>query len=201
MKDNRTILLIIPNLGRGGAQQVFRDQLHFFSEHFNVIGCVFNWDDTFEDDRMSNMVSLDVPAGRGALGKIYSFIKRIFVLRTIKKKYNVSFSISHLEGADYVNILSKRKEKTICWVHGTKAFDENISGTLGTIRKEVFIPLTYRLADKVITVSEGIRNELISIFKIPVSKIRTIYNNFVLEDIFAKAAQSIRQPVEELFAT
>jgi glycosyltransferase involved in cell wall biosynthesis len=57
----------------------------------------------------------------------------------------------------------------------------------------------YRLSHKVITVSEGIRKELINVFKIPASKISTIYNNFVLEDIFAKAAQLISPPIDELF--
>src|SRR5688572_17901207 len=200
MNYKQTILLIIPNLGKGGAQQVFRDQFHFFSAHYNVVGCVFNWDDTFEDDRIPNLVSLDVPAGRGALGKIHSFVKRILRLRSVKKKYHVDFSISHLEGADYVNILSKRQEKIICWIHGTKAFDENIQGTMGMIRKNFLIPLTYRLSDKIITVSEGIRTELINVFKIPGVKINTIYNNFVLEDIFAKARQELSPQVDQLFA-
>jgi glycosyltransferase involved in cell wall biosynthesis len=194
-----SLLLMIPNLGRGGAQQVFRDQLQFYSRHFNTIGCVFNMDDSFKDDKSSNIISLDIPAGRNTISKIICFFKRVAGIRRIKKQYNVNFSISHLEGADYVNILSKRKEKTICWIHGTKAFDENIQGTLGMIRKKVLIPLTYRLSDKIVTVSEGIRTELINIFKIPASKINTIYNNFILEDIFTKAAQDLSPPVQELF--
>src|SRR5687767_2781547 len=119
MQARTNILIIIPNLGKGGAQQVFRDQLHFFATHSNVIGCVFNWDDVFEDDRLPNIISLNVPAGNNMLSKIYCFLKRISALREIKKKNKIDFSISHLEGADYTNILSKRKEKIICWIHGT----------------------------------------------------------------------------------
>src|SRR5688572_15352067 len=152
-RERSKILIIIPNLGRGGAQQVFRDQLQFYSEKHDTLGCVFNWDDTFTDDRHSNIVSLDIPGGKNWPAKIFQFFKRVLALRKIKKQYNIEFSISHLEGADHVNLLSKKKEKVICWIHGTKAFDENIEGILGIIRKKILIPLTYRLSDKIITVS------------------------------------------------
>lgn len=193
------ILLLIPNLGRGGAQQVFRDQLQFFSTNFNTIGCIFNWDDTFADDRSPNIISLNIPAGKNWLSKITCFWKRVIALRKIKKQHNINFSISHLEGADYVNLLSKRNEKVICWIHGSKTFDENIGGTLGIFRKKILIPFTYRLCDRIVTVSVGIREELIKHFRIPPPKIITIYNSFELEDIFTKAIQPIAGAHQELF--
>ncbi len=193
------ILIIIPNLGRGGAQQVFRDQLQFFSSDFNVIGCVFNWDDTFSDDRQANILSLEIPAGKNWFTKIIRFLQRVSSVRKIKKKYHIDFAISHLEGADYVNILSKRKEKVVCWLHGSKAFDENIDGALGRLRKKILIPITYRFSDQIITVSDGIREELINIFGIPTHKLLTIYNGFDLNTIFAKAVQYLSPPYEDLF--
>src|SRR5687767_12240918 len=129
-KKQFKILVMIPNLGRGGAQQVYRDQLRFLSNHHQTLGCVFNWEDTFEDDRSYNIISLDIPAGKNIVTKIIFFWKRVFAVRKIKNDYNIDFSISHLEGADYINILSKRTEKVICWVHGTKKFDENIQGII-----------------------------------------------------------------------
>jgi hypothetical protein len=36
------VLIIIPNLGRGGAQKVFHQQLDFLSKEFDVTACVFN---------------------------------------------------------------------------------------------------------------------------------------------------------------
>lgn len=198
-KSELRILILIPNLGRGGAQQVYRDQLTFFSKHYNTIGCVFNWDDTFEDDRMPNMISLGIPAGKNVFSKVYFFIRRVFALSAIKKKYDINFSISHLEGADYVNLLSKRKDSVVCWIHGSKVFDKEIEGIIGTVRKNFFIPFTYRFADKVITVSEGIRQELINIFKVPLKKVKTIYNSFALDDIVSKAGQEVTPGIEALF--
>jgi glycosyltransferase involved in cell wall biosynthesis len=198
---NKKILLVIPNLGRGGAQQVFRDQLKFFSNSHDTVGCVFNWEGAFEDDRLIKIISLDIPAGRNWLSKIYYFWKRVYALRKIKKEKKISFSISHLEGADYVNLFSKRSEKVICWIHGTKSFDENIEGTLGSIRKKFLIPLTYQRSDLIVTVSEGIRQELIRDFAVSHTQVKTIYNGFDLPEISSKSLQNLDSKFESLFAT
>jgi glycosyltransferase involved in cell wall biosynthesis len=121
-------------------------------------------------------------------------------LNRVKETLGTEICISHLEGADYINILSKRKgEQTICWIHGSKFFDENIEGLLGFIRKKILIPLAYRRCDKIITVSNGIREELINHFKIPAHKITTIYNSFDLEDIIEKMKSSIPDEYQQLF--
>jgi glycosyltransferase involved in cell wall biosynthesis len=196
---NLRILLLIPNLGRGGAQQVFRDQLQYFSKNNTTVGCVFNWDDAFAEDRQLGVVSLDVPAGTTWWSKFVCFWKRVIAVRKIKKQYSIDFSISHLEGADYVNVLSKRNEYTICWIHGSKIFDLNISGLIGNVRKQLFIPFTYKQSDQVIAVSEGIRQELISNFAIPSSKIITIYNGFDIEEITFKSKQPMSAAYQNLF--
>lgn len=190
------MFLLIPNLGRGGAQQVFHDQLRFYSQ-FGATGAVFNWDDAFPEEQKGNIVSLNALAGNNWISKLINFINRIKSARILKEKLGVTISISHLEGADYVNVLSKRKgEKTICWVHGSKLHDENIEGPLGWIRKKVFIPFVYHRCDKIVTVSEGIRKELIQNFRVPPQKITTIYNSFELDSIANQKVVSI--PTEYL---
>ena len=193
------ILLIIPNLGKGGAQQVFRDQLQFLSKNYDTLGCVFNWDDTFIDDRSTKIISLDIPAGKNWPDKIASFSKRVIAGRKIKKQHKIRLSISHLEGADYVNLLSKSNDKIICWIHGSKRCDENIEGFLGILRKKILIPLTYKKCDKIVTVSDGIREELITHFRIPAHKITTIYNSLDLEDISQKMTLPIQNEHRQLF--
>lgn len=198
LKD-KVILLIIPNVGEGGAQKVFRDQCLFFSRYCKVIPCVFNLTGALSEDRFSNIISLDVPAGSTLFSKVYFFFKRIFKLRTLKRLHNVDFSISHLEGADYVNLFSKQNEKIFCWVHGTKAFDKNISGVLGFIRKRILIPFTYGRADLVITVSEGIRRELLNHFGIDSSRVHTIFNGFEIDKIEQRGKILLEPSIENLY--
>jgi glycosyltransferase involved in cell wall biosynthesis len=108
---------------------------------------------------------------------MYYFLRRIYRVRKLKRQFNPDISISHLEGADYVNILSRRHEKIFCWIHGTKKFDANIDGFTGQIRKKLLIPFLYKRSDLLISVSEGIRNELTNDFKLAHTPGVTIVNS------------------------
>lgn len=172
------ILLIIPNLGSGGAQRVFLEQLSFYSGNFEVTGCVFNWDGAFESDRLPSMVSLDVPGGGNVLVKAINFFRRIRALRKLKDQFKPDYSISHLEGADYINIASAKTDKTICWIHGTKAHDGDIAGLTGWFRKSILLPFFYSRSGQLVSVSEGIRQELLGTYRFAPGRIKTIVNGF-----------------------
>lgn len=182
----KTILLVIPNVGAGGAQKVFMQQLIFFRQHFHVIGCTFNWDGAFATDRQPEMISLDVPGGGHVASKAFRFRQRVARLRKIKRDHRVDVCISHLEGADYVNILSRGNEKTICWVHGTKLHDGEIAGGLGWIRKKWMMPVLYNKATKIVTVGEAIRLELIGPLGIDTNRVTSLPNGIALQSIHEK---------------
>jgi len=178
------LLILIPNLGPGGAQKIFRDQLQFYSTHIDTVGCVFNWDGAFEEDRLiKNIFSLRVAGGKNSFTKIYYFFLRVFRLGILKRRLGITHCISHLEGADYVNVLSHGSDKRTCWIHGTKRFDHNIEGFVGWLRKGILIPFFYQRSDQVVVVSEGIRKELTFYFGVSSSRITKIVNGFDLEEI------------------
>ena len=199
-QTNRNLLLLIPNLGRGGAQKVFLDQVDSLAKNFAITGCVFNWDEAFESDKRANIVSLDVPAGKNVFTKIFYFFQRIIRLRKLKSKLSIQVCISHLEGADYVNVLSKRNDRAVCWVHGTKKHDLNISGAMGTIRKKFLMPVLYKRADQLVTVSKGIAEELMGYTRGNRKAIRTIYNGFDVADIINLSSEKIDPAYETLFS-
>ena len=191
------VLLIIPNLGRGGAQRVFHQQLENLSAHFDVTGCVFNWDGSFPSDRKSNIFSLDVPAGKNYVEKFYYFLLRIVRLRMLKKVHAIDVSVSHLEGADYVNVLS-RFGRAICWIHGSKKFDQNIKGFLGFIRHRILMPGLYQQADFIIAVSKGIGHELNGYLSNSGVPVQTIYNGFDIATIKKQGAEAVHSDIKNL---
>jgi len=193
------ILILTPGLGTGGAQKVFKEQLLFYSEHFAATGCIFNWDGALNDEKGLTVLSLDVPAGNHWISKFYFFCKRIARLRAIKKKLKFDVSISHLEGADYVNILSNRGEKIICYIHGTKLHDGAIEGVLGWIRKKILMPYLYRKVDLIIGVSDGIRNEFLGQFETSSNKIKVITNGLDLKMIEKQALETVPAQHKLLF--
>lgn len=195
---NKKVLLVIPNLGLGGAQKVFYQQLTNLAPHFEVSACVFNWDNSFQSDQTKGIISLDVPAGKSYLGKMYCFFLRVIRLRALKNRLGINLTISHLEGADYVNVLSKKNDKIICWIHGTKKFDENISGLLGIIRSHLLMPLLYRRANKIVTVSVGILHELKNTYSALESKLEVVQNGFDISLIQKRALDNVEDKFLEI---
>lgn len=192
------VLLVIPNLGLGGAQKVFYQQLADLAPHFEVSACVFGWDNSFPSDQTKGIISLDVPAGKSYLGKIYYFLLRVLRLRMLKNRLGIDLTISHLEGADYVNVLSKKNDKVICWVHGTKKFDENINGLIGLLRSHLLMPLLYRRAEKIVTVSFGIMHELKNSYPRLEHKLVAIQNGFDISLIQEKAFDDVEAEFVEI---
>ena len=191
--------MIIPNLGFGGAQRVFYDLAFCLSENYDVIECVFNLDDGHSYPSTNRIVSLDVPAGNNVIQKAWYFFQRILRLRRLKRKLKIDYAISHLEGADYINILTFTKENVILCVHGSKKYDIAISGAIGWIRKRILLPILYRRAAKIVTVARGIKDELINFFGIPDNKIIVINNGFSIGDIEAKASEQIPDKYRFIF--
>lgn len=183
----KKILMLIPNLDFGGAQRVFHDHAKVLSEKYEVIECVFNLNHGHAYPTGNRVISLDVYAGTNIIDKVWQFIRRCRRLNRIKNKEKPSMTISHLEGADYVNLLSFGRGKKVLVVHGSKIHDRDIDSSFGWVRKNLSISFLYRFAHRIITVSEGIKHELIHNFGLSEKKITTIYNFFSLNDLQEKA--------------
>jgi glycosyltransferase involved in cell wall biosynthesis len=194
----RKVLLLIPDYGVGGAQRVFSDQSKFLSSHFDLSICTFNSESIDMYGSVGAKADLRVREGKNVFTKAYFFLLRVIRLRRMKGDFD--FCISHLEGADYVNILSRRKERVICCIHGTKFHDGEIKGWLGWLRKKIFMPLLYRRAHKIVTVSAAIRDELITKLKIPEKQIVTINNGFDIKAIVKKSEEAIPIEISSLMA-
>ena len=103
-------------------------------------------------------------------------------LRSLKKSYSIDASISYLEGANYVNLLSRYRDRIIISVRGSKVLDMNITGLIGMIRLKFLLPIIYRFADRIIALSHGIKSELIEEFQLNARRIDVIYNFYDLDE-------------------
>lgn len=194
----KKILLLIPNLGFGGAQRVFSDHSILFAKNNEVEECVFNLSLPNEYPTGNKIHSLEVRAGYNLLDKFFRFLERIKRLKQLKKNGNYDICISHLEGADYINVLSRQSEKIILVVHGSKKADENIKGVVGWIRQHILLPFLYQRADLIVTVSDGIKSELENNYSILPSSIKSIPNYFNIQKIQQLSEQPGNAYIEAL---
>ena len=100
----------------------------------------------------------------------------LFAAKTYKKlkqENQIDIAISFMEACNYINVCSKGKEKVFVSVRTVLSERTECSGFLFDKK---WIRRLYRRADKVIAVSEYVKNDLIGKYKIPDKKIVAIPN-------------------------
>lgn len=159
--DRKKILMLITNLGKGGAQRVFYDHAQYLRNHYHVSEAVF---DIREDMRIYDsgleLFSFDVRASTNPVGKVLNLFKRVRALRTLVREQNFPLVISHMDGANWINALAGKRHKKILVVHGTILHDHAMQKQVQQLRLKWLIPQLYKRADAVVAVSEGIKSEL-----------------------------------------
>lgn len=195
----KNILLIIPELIMGGAQRSISKLSLEFARHHNVWLVVFNKMEVIAYPYGGELVSLDVVPGDGVVNKFAAFWKRVIRLRKIKKDLAIDVSISFLEGADYVNVLSRSTEKVVLSIRGSKKYDETIKGRFSLLRNKILIPWLYKKADTIITVNHGIANELKIYYGLKKARIITIGNYYSIGEILTSSLEDKPGNLEELY--
>ena len=195
----KRILLVIPNLGFGGAQRVFSDISNELGKLYEVYECTFNLNQENQYPTNNELISLNVQGGDGLLLKTICFINRCIALKKIKKQYRIDCTVSHLAGANYVNILSRHRDKVVICVHAAKKPDKNITGITGFIEKVFLIPWLYPHSNRIVAVSQAVKEELYSDFGLKYETINVIYNSFDNEAIAAKSIEPIPEKFKAIF--
>jgi len=179
---------------------VFHDHSVELAKHYAVTEAVFNTDGGDMYPSGNEVVSLEVAGGGSPVEKIRNFTRRVGRLRNLKRRLHADVCVSHLEGADYVNLLSKGAEKVVLCIHGSKLHDGNITGLIGWLRKRVLMPGLYNRADKIVTVSRDINPELINGFGVKPEKLVTINNFFEVAQIEAKSKEALTAAEQAIYA-
>lgn len=155
------MLQVITNLGHGGAQRVFYDHCHTFANHFQLEEVVFNryeQPDIYGSRQLRH--SLDVGGGGNMFGKIRNLARRSFRLSRLARLRKAELVISHMDGANWVNVLANTSCPKILVVHGTVLRDEQVKGIRQWFRRYFIFPLLYNRGDITVAVSDGIKAEL-----------------------------------------
>ena len=191
----RKVAFIIPSLKNGGAERV----LSTLSLNLNkdIKQYILTWDKDNQDYEFNGeIVEIKTSNSTNILGNIFVFAKRIYMVKRLKKRLGIDVSISHLEGPNLVNILSKYKEKTVITVHNFQT--EERKGLYGNIFR-VLMKLFYNKADKIVAVSKLIKHDLVNSFKVKENLIDVLYNPFDIKKIQRLMLENIDSEYEKLF--
>ncbi|MBP3802722.1 MAG: glycosyltransferase [Oribacterium sp.] len=95
------------------------------------------------------------------------------ILRKAKKEYGIDVSLSFMEEANFLNVMSRVHDKIVVSVHTTLSKRYDLQGFYydkSNIRR------AYRRADYIVAVSEYVKDDLISNYHIKEKKIKVIPN-------------------------
>lgn len=159
LKNSKNILMLIPELGYGGAEKSIIKLSHLLSEFHNVKMVVFkrnynrgNYTQSTDEIRVP-VIELD----KKEKGKLGRWFNRWIELRRLKKDGDIT--ISFLTGANMLNVATFTRSKSVVSMRGSRHFDPNFSKFKRWVYERLIDPITFRLSNKVVSISDGLTSE------------------------------------------
>jgi len=200
MKIRRKILMLIPELGYGGAEKSFLRLTHLLSEHHDVQIVVFqrhyakgNYAQS-EENLTLPITILDDQEERGRFSRWKNRWKNF---SRLKKESDIC--ISFLTGANILNASVFGKSKTVVSMRGSRHFDPNFSYSKRLLYEFILDPLTFMLSDRIVSISDGLTNELgLHVGKQTKKKIVTIELFIDAKKMIDYCKESVEDNIEKL---
>lgn len=168
--DKKNVMIISQTLSGGGAEKLAANLSLGLKDIMNVYMVTY-LESEKEYKYYGKRINLNL-IGNNKLTKIFIAIKRIVVVKKLKKKYKIDCSISYVPPCDYVNVFSRTKKEKV-FIDVVSNMSTAFSGGL----KRMFRKYVLNKADYIVTVSEGVRQDIIQNFGIKEVRSKTIYNS------------------------
>lgn len=181
------VLMLITQLGHGGAERVFHEHAQAFAQWHAVEEVVF---EAGNEGLRPSGLPLHVLDQGGALlrfGPFGRLLSRALALRRLARERGADLVVSHMDGPNWVNALSLSRARKLLVVHGSILHDRRQHGWRQWLRRLLVFPLLYNLADRTVAVSQGIAREL---HHAGVRRVEAIENFFPVAQLRAQAAQA-----------
>ena len=203
MEKRRKILMLIPELGYGGAEKSFLRLSNLLSKYHDVQIAVFKrhyaqGDYAQSDDELT--LPLTILDDKEYTGRFKRWKNRWKNLNRLKKESDIT--ISFLTGANILNASVFSKGKTIVSMRGSRRFDPNPSRLTRFIYEYLIDPVTFMFSDRIVSISDGLSNELST--HVPAGtkkKIRTIELFVNAQEMIDVCTGAIEPEIEKAIKT
>jgi glycosyltransferase involved in cell wall biosynthesis len=189
--DRRNVVFVINSLVAGGAERALmqllacmRDELADFATHLVLL------------DREEELLQVPPWVQKHVLDVRYNLATSVLMLTRLQRQLGPIVTLSFLNRANCANVWAAQMLGYPCIISQRGHTTTNLgAGFRAAVNRET-IRLTYRRADQVIAVSEGVKDDLTANYGVPDGKVRVIYNPIDTDWICrqAAAAPSIALP-------
>lgn len=192
-KDN--IAIIVPALYGGGAERVVATLSKELIKYNNIYIIIYR-DTERKYSYSGNIININSYESNNLFGKVFNTVYRIKKIRKIKKDYKINKTFSFLDNPNIINILTKVNDKIVISIRNHKS--EEINSSKQKMQKKM-MKIIYNKADKIVAISEGVKDDLINNFNIKKSKIKVIYNPLDIKYINELKIKEINKEFEKIF--
>lgn len=190
MTERKKIAIFIPHLKTGGTEKVAATLSKSLSEYHNI--SLLLYEDNCDFSYAGDKTILSFASKPGLFGKIMSFYSRIKTIKSTKKNIHADTTLSFFTHTNIYNVLARVNDRIILTIHSQNIAETNFITSL-------FIRHFYRKADKIVTVSAGIKNIVIDRYGIPEDKIQVIYNPLDIGEINKLKILPVGEKYEHFF--
>ncbi len=162
MKKN--IMLLIGQLTNGGAEHSIINLANELSKKHNVILVTANAKKTDYECKCKIIEVDELRSNRRRLIGLFKIYK-------LKKKYNISTSISYTTFYNFVNVITKRKEKVIISIRN------HLSAKKESKKFDLMHKYSIRGADLIVCCSKSLKDDQVINYKASIKKV-VVINNF-----------------------
>lgn len=200
-KENK-ILIVSSSLDNGGAQKMISNITTNLPEEWEA-DILLNSSENIQFPYKGNIISLNIPEPKSRTSLIYQavvLLKRLKMLYKLKKKNHYKACISFLDSANVANILTGNH---YCKVIINIVINMTVATKNEPINVWIINPLTrllYNKADKIVALSNEVREDMIENFGIIPQKITSIYCSIDTHDINEKVSRPLEEDVKEWFS-
>jgi glycosyltransferase involved in cell wall biosynthesis len=183
IKYKKNILIMIPSLGRGGAERQVSVLTKNLKSDFEIDILVKNLNSGIKYKYYANIININHKAGSNILIKFCRYIKNLFFVFNARHKKNYFKVISFMEEMNTLNILTNiRSQKSILCVRCYPS--ELLKGkSLIKLFYKLTMKVFYNKSELIIAQTVSIKNDLIKRFRFKEKKIEVIPNLFELSSI------------------
>lgn len=190
MKEGKKIVIIVPTLSKGGAEKVAASLSLYFPDEIEVLYILYQNDISYL--YKGRTISLNIDPSKNLLTKAFNFFRRLVHLKLILLKEKPDAVFSFMEDPNLINILVNKN--AIISVREHKS-----SSVKNDFKNRMIIKKFYNRSKRIITVSQGIKDDLIRNFQISPNLVFTIYNPVNASSIRNLALEELDTVHEEIF--
>lgn len=186
------ILFVIPSLAGGGAERILFLLLKYLNRScFKPLLVVFNTEKAYEQD-----FSSDVSVRCLNKKSRFNFFRLLWALSRIIKREKPSLILSFLTYTNYLTILARNlaKLRTLLLLNEQANLMWSLRNQKFKRIKKILIRNLYPKATGIISVSRGVKEDLITNYRVPRNRCFVIYNMVDIERIRKLANEKIAHP-------